>query len=202
MKELYKEYVISYFDRTLQAHGDRPAAVGLSPQGQQIRFEEILTIGDIKGKKILDYGCGKGDLYQFLKSKNIPVSYTGFDINRSLISFAEGKFPEADFRVFDIEEDRLNEDFDYIFLCGVFNLKVSGLDETIRKVLKMLFERCSTAVAFNALSAQCRKKDFELHYVDPQEILAFAKRELSPQAEIRQGRVPDDFTLFIWQPAE
>ncbi len=199
MEELYKEYVISYFDKTLSMHGDSPAAVGLSPQGQHLRFEELLTIGDIQGKKILDYGCGKGDLYQFLKSKNVPVSYTGFDINRSLISFAEGKFPEADFRVFDIVEDRLNEDFDYIFLCGVFNLKVSGLDETIRKVLKMLFERCSTALAFNALSAHSRKKDFELNYIDPQEILEFAKGELSPHAEIRQGRVPDDFKMFVYK---
>ncbi len=199
MEDIYKEYVISYFDRTLQAHGDRPASVGLSPQGQSLRFEELLAIGDISGKKVLDYGCGKGDLYQFFKDKNIPVSYTGFDINENLISFAGSKFPEADFRVFDIEEEVLIEDFDYIFLCGVFNLKVKGLDETIKNVLKMLFQRCNNALAFNALSADCTRKDFELHYADPQEMLEFAKNELSPHAVIRQGRVPDDFILFVYK---
>jgi hypothetical protein len=93
----------------------------------------------------------------------------------------------------------LKETFDYIFLCGVFNLKVNGIDETIKNVLKMLFEHCGTALAFSALSADCRKKDFELHYVDIQEIVKFAKTELSPNAVIRQGRVPDDFTLFIYK---
>jgi ubiquinone/menaquinone biosynthesis C-methylase UbiE len=61
MEELYKEYVISYFDKTLRTHGDSPAAVGLSPQGQTLRFEELIAIGDIRGKRVLDYGCGKGD---------------------------------------------------------------------------------------------------------------------------------------------
>jgi SAM-dependent methyltransferase len=199
MEELYKEYVISYFDKTLCMHGDRPAAVGFSPQGQQLRFEEFLAIGDISGTRVLDYGCGKGDLYQFLRTNNIEVSYTGLDINQNMISMARSKFPECDFRVFDIEEDTLKEDFDYIFLCGVFNLKIKGLEKTIKKVLKRLFKDCKVALAFNALSAHCSKKSFELHYLDPDKMLEFAKEELSPNALVRQGRVPDDFTMFVYK---
>lgn len=199
MEELYKEYVISFFDKTLKLYGDMPAGVGASQKGQELRFEGLLSIGDIRGKKILDYGCGKGDLCQFLKDKNIPVSYTGFDINSNLISLAESKFPEADFRIFDIEEERLNEDFDYIFLCGVFNLKVLGIDETVRNVLKMLFEHCNIALAFNALSDHCLNKDFQLHYVSPEEILQFISKELSPHAFIKEGGNADDFTLFVYK---
>lgn len=200
LEELYKEYVISFFDKTLQWHGDRPEGVGWSQKGQQLRFEELLSIDDdIRGKKVLDYGCGKGDLYQFLKDKNIPVSYTGFDINHNLISLAKSKFPEAEFRVFDIEEERLTEYFDYIFLCGVFNLKVAGIDETVRNVLKMLFERCNIVLAFNALSDHCLNKDFQLHYISPEEILQFALKELSPHAFIKEGAHSDDFTMFVYK---
>lgn len=199
MEELYKEYVISFFDKTLKLYGDMPAGVGASQKGQELRFEEIFSIGDISGKKVLDYGCGKGDLYQFLKDKNISVSYTGFDINNNLISLAKSKFPEAEFRVFDIEEEELKEDFDYIFLCGVFNLKVAGIDETIRNVLKMLFEHCNIALAFNALSNHSINKDFQLHYVSPEEILQFAFRELSPHAFLKAGGNADDFTMFVYK---
>ena len=200
MEELYKEYVISFFDKTLQLHGDRPEGVGWSQKGQQFRFEDLLSIdNDIRGKKVLDYGCGKGDLYQFLKDENIPVSYTGFDINQNLISMAGSKFPEAEFRVFDIEEESLNEDFDYIFLCGVFNLKVAGIDETIRNVLKKLFEHCNIALAFNALSGHCLNKDFQLHYVSPGEIQEFALEELSPYAFLKEGGNSDDFTMFVYK---
>lgn len=199
MEELYKEYVISFFDKTLQLHGDRPAAVGMSQKGQEFRFETFLNIdSDIIGKKVLDYGCGKGDLYQFFKDNDISVSYTGFDINQNLISFAGNKFPEADFRVFDIEEERLNEDFDYIFLCGIFNLKLAGIDETIKNVLKKLFERCNIAIAFNALSDKCLNKDFQLHYLSPEGIREFALKELSPHAFIKEGSF-DDFTMFVYK---
>jgi len=198
MDDLYKEYVISFFDKMLQMHGDRPEALRFSAKGQLIRYEALLEIGtEISGKRVLDYGCGKGDFYQFLKDKNIPVSYTGLDINENLIGIARRKFPECEFRAFDIEEDTLKEDFDYIFLCAVFNLQIEGLDETIRNVLKRLFDHCSTTLAFNALSAHDPNKDFQLHYVCPEDLREFALKNLSPYVLLKQGRIPYDFTVFI-----
>lgn len=202
MDDLSKEFVISYFDRTLQMHGDRPEAVGYSEKGQLLRFKSLLDIAaDISGQKVLDYGCGKGDFYQFLKMNNIPVSYTGFDINENLIHLANRKFPECRFQVFDIEKEALDEDFDYIFLCGVFNLRIEDLDETIRNVLKLLFARCRKALAFNALSAHDPVRDFALHYTDPDQLLEFAVRHLSPYVVLSQSNIPHDITLFVSRTA-
>jgi len=198
MEELYKEYVISFFNRTLQLHGDRPEALRYSAKGQRLRYEALLGIDtDIRGKKILDYGCGKGDFYQFLRDKNIPVSYTGFDINENLIGIAQRKYPECEFKLFDIEKDILKEDFDYIFLCAVFNLHIEGLDETMHHVLKRLFDHCRIALAVNALSVHDPHRDFQLHYVSPEDLLEFALTNLSPYAVLRQGRIPYDFTVFV-----
>jgi len=198
MDELHKEYVISYFDKNLRIHGDRPEALSYSAQGQRLRFEALLDMDtDMRGEKVLDYGCGKGDFYQFLKDKDIPVSYTGFDINENLVRIARRKFPECRFKVFDIERESLKEDFDYVFLCAVFNLNIEGLDETIRNVLKKLFDHCSKALVFNALSAHDPTKDFLLHYVYPEDLREFAIMNLSPHAVIKQGRIPYDFTLVV-----
>lgn len=198
MEELCKEYVISYFDRTLRAFGDRPEAVGWSASRQLTRYGNLLETGhDIRGKKVLDYGCGKGDFYGFLRSMDISVSYTGFDINENLIDLARSKYPECRFEIFDAERDTLTETFDFIFLCGVFNLKVEGLNNTIRNVLKSLFEHCESTLAFNGLSAHTPDKAYDLHYVSPEDMVEFARQNLSPHVVLRQGTIPHEFFIFI-----
>jgi SAM-dependent methyltransferase len=164
-----------------------------------LHYESLLDIGDIAGSKVLDYGCGKGDFYRFLKDRGIRTEYSGFDINNKLVEVAREKFAGIDFRVFDIEKDTLDEDFDYIFLCGVFNLNVQGLDNTIKKALLELFKHCRRALAFNALSAHNPKKDFELHYTSPGEMFTFATDSLSPFVSLRHDRIVYDFMLFIYR---
>ncbi|TAN38069.1 MAG: class I SAM-dependent methyltransferase [Nitrospirae bacterium] len=200
MDELSKEYLISFFDKTLQMHGDRPEALRWTLPGQILHYKCMLDIAEtIDGSKILDFGCGKGDFYGFLKEQGISVDYTGYDINANLISLAQTKHPGAQFSVFDISTDELTGDFDYIFLCGVFNLRLEGLDDLIRFTLKKLFAHCRTGLAYNALSSHNTHKDFELHYVAPEEMLAFALEELTPFVTVRQDRMIHDFTLFAYR---
>ncbi|MCL4457897.1 MAG: class I SAM-dependent methyltransferase [Nitrospirae bacterium] len=199
MDKLSKEYVISFFDKSLMLHGDTPEAVRWSPAGQISRYLAMLDIGDINGSKILDFGCGKGDFYQFLKDKNIKVEYHGYDINEKLIALAKQKFPDIDFRVFDIDIAALAEDFDYVFLCGVFNLQVHGIDEDIKSTLIKLFQRCRAGLAFNALSSHNPKKSFELHYTSPEDIFGFAVKNLSPYVSLRHDRMNYDFTMFVYK---
>jgi SAM-dependent methyltransferase len=199
MDELSKQYVISFFDTNLMLHGDRPEAVRWTAVGQRAHFRGMLDIGAIAGKKILDFGCGKGDLYQFLQERKVQVEYTGCDINGKLIAVAQNKYPGVDFRILDIDRAVLDEDFDFIFLCGVFNLRVEGLDEVIKDTLIKLFARCRIGLAFNALSTHNPKKDFELHYTSPEELFSFAVRNLSPYVSLRHDRMCYDFTLFIYR---
>jgi SAM-dependent methyltransferase len=199
MDELSKEYIIDFFDKNLLLHGDRPEAVRWTLSGQLMHYQAMLDIGDISNSKILDFGCGKGDFYQFLLERKIPVQYHGFDINKNLIEIAKRKFPDVDFRVFDIDVEELKEDFDYIFLCGVFNLKVEGIDQMIKNTLVRLFSHCRIALAFNALSTYEPKKDFELNYLSPEDLFSFVIKNLSPYISLRHDRIKYDFTLFIYK---
>ena len=200
MDELAREYVISFYDRTLRFFGDRPESLRWTPEGQRARYELMLDMAkEIEGRKILDFGCGKGDFYQFLKDKGIETHYTGFDINENLIALAGQKFPEARFEVFDIERDTMSGEFDYIFLCGVFNLKVQGIDELIQGTLKKLFPCCRIGLAFNGLSAHAPQKAVELHYTSPEALFGFALDNLSPFVVMRHDRIPYDFTMFVYR---
>ena len=199
MDELSKEYVISFFDTNLMLHGDRPESVRWTPMGQARHYQAMLDMGDISGSKILDFGCGKGDFLQFLKDRSIPVEYTGWDINEKLISLALTKHPGVDFRVFDLDRDIPDQDFDYIFLCGVFNLRLQDINLTIKNSLKKLFARCRVGLAFNALSDHSPGKDFELNYTSPEDIFSFAVKELSPFVSLRHDRIAYDYTLFVYR---
>jgi len=199
MDELSKEYIISFFNVNLSLHGDRPEAVRWTKPGQILHYQCLLDIGDINGKKILDFGCGKGDFYGFLKDQGIEVFYTGYDINEKLIKVARDKFPECRFDVFDIDIDSLSEEFDYIFLCGVFNLRVEGLEKTIENTITKLFSHCRIALAFNALSSYNQKKDFELYYSSPVSLLEFAIKNLSPYVAVRHDRMNYDFVMFVYK---
>lgn len=198
--DIEKEYLISFYETALRMFGDRPESLHWTVSGQIAHFEALLDIApDIEDRRILDFGCGKGDFCGFLKDRRIHVSYTGLDINEKLIALAREKHPESSFRVFDIEKDSLGEDFDYVFLCGVFNLKLQGIDEAIRYTLKKLFASCRMGLAFNALSFHNPKHDFELHYVSPEDIFSFAVRELSPFVALRHDRMLYDFTMFVYR---
>jgi SAM-dependent methyltransferase len=199
MDELAKEYVISFFDKNLRLHGDRPEAVRWSVQGQLMHYQNLLDIGAIDSTRILDFGCGKGDFLQYLCDCGFTADYTGYDINANLISLAQKKFPESRFRVFDIDSDALDEDFDYIFLCGVFNLRVSGLAETIHHALQKLFRHCRKGLAFNALSDLNPEQEPELYYTSPTDLFRFAVKNLSPYVSLRHDRMYYDFTMFVYR---
>jgi SAM-dependent methyltransferase len=196
-----KEYLISFYDRNLKLYGDRPEALRWTPGGQRARYGLMLEIAEsLDGKKILDYGCGKGDFYAFLKARGIRVDYTGMDINPRLIELAASKYPDCAFRVFDIEEEDFNDEaFDYVFLCGVFNNRVEGATETMMKVVSTLFKHTKVGLALNAISSHSPKRDVEINYVRPEDTLGFALKYLTPHVILRHDRVPHDFTMFLYK---
>lgn len=196
-----KKELLYFYNRHLRDFGDSPQAVRWTPEGQRLRYEILVKIaGDLSGKKVLDFGCGKGDLYGFIKEREISLQYCGIDINENLINLARNKYPEAEFMVVDIEEAEFDRIFDIIFVCGVFNLRIAGIEESMKNVLKKLFKLCREALHVNLLTYYIPRRNVELFYVKPEEILRFAITELSPSAILRHGIIKEDFFLSIYSP--
>jgi SAM-dependent methyltransferase len=202
MDSLAKEYLVSFYSKNLLLHGDRPEALRWSPVGQRIRYRILLEIvPDLNGKKVLDYGCGKGDLYGYAKEHGIDIDYTGLDINPELVKLAKEKHPDAAFGVADAEEAPLGERFDIVFICGVFNNRVQGVEESMLNVLSGLFEITGEALAINALSTHSGYKAVELNYTSPEELSLFVEENLTPHYMLRQDYLPGDFTMFLYKEA-
>ena len=198
MDSLGKKELLYFYNRQLKDFGDAPQAVRWTPEGQLRRYETLLKIaGDFSRKAILDFGCGKGDFYAFLKDKGITADYCGIDINEKLIELAGNKFPEAEFIATDIEESGFNREFDIIFVCGVFNLRIAGIEESMKNVLKKLFSLCREALHVNLLTYYIPQRTIELFYVKPEEILSFAITELSRSVTIRNEK--EDIFLSVYK---
>lgn len=197
MDPLGKKELIEFYNRHLKDFGDKPQAVRWTPEGQRRRYETLLAIaGDISGKTVLDFGCGKGDFCGFLKEKGVSTDYCGIDINDALISTAKIKYPEDEFIALDIDETAFNRTFDIVFVCGVFNLRIAGIKASMKTILKNLFPLCRRVLHANLLTYYVPQRNVELFYVKPEEILEFVIREISRSVTLKH--LEEDIFLSIY----
>ena len=71
-------------------------------------------LGDVKGRKILDAGCGDGRLCYELKKEKADI--VGIDFSERAISFAKAFNPDVKFMIGDIRKLKLAYKFDSIIL--------------------------------------------------------------------------------------
>ena len=198
MDPLGKKELLCFYDRHLKDFGDSPQAVRWTAEGQLRRYDALLQIsGDLAGKRVLDFGCGKGDFYGFMKEKGISLNYCGIDINENLIALAKRKYPEAEFISMDLEEAEIGRMFDVIFICGVFNLRVAGVEDSMKDVLRKLFRLCTGSLHMNLLTYYIPQRSVELFYVKPEEILRLAVSELSKSVTLRH--MGEDIFLSLYR---
>jgi len=198
MDPLGKKELLTFYNRHLKDFGDSPQAVRWTSGGQLRRYEMFLSVtGDLSGKRILDFGCGKGDFHGFLKERGCMPSYCGIDVNANLIALAKSKYPETEFLALDIDEDDFKRQFDVIVACGVFNLRIAGIGESSRHILKTLFELCREAMHVNFLVYDTPQRSVELFYVKPEEIRQFAVTELSPSVTLTYEK--EDIFLSVFR---
>ena len=187
--------VIEFYNKKLEEFKDGPKAVSWnSKASQELRFGVLCEIGSLKGKKILDFGCGLGDLCEFLKSYEI-LGYVGYDINFNMIKAAKKKYPKA---VFTSEIGKVFGEYDYILASGVFNLENADWEEDTYRIIKVLFDICKKGLGINFLSSLAENKDLICHYVDPVRMLEFV-RSLTPRFVLRHDYKVNDFTVYFYK---
>lgn len=83
----YHRHRIGQFQQgTVEALGWR------NMNSQQLRFQALVKVGNLNGAKILDIGCGYGDLKAFLDSHFSDFDYTGIDQMPEFIAEARKRY--------------------------------------------------------------------------------------------------------------
>ncbi len=200
-------WISEHYTKLVEKYGDTPTSSQWTDLAtQEKRMNILLEIGDIKSSKVLDFGCGTGHLLEVMKGKyEFNGEYVGYDISRKMIEIAREKHPLARFEHRNILEEGVPEDFDYIFISGVFNNRASDNWGMMTSILKCLFNNTRKAIAFNNLSTYVDYVTKALFHVDPERVFRFCKEELSPfvtlrhDYEVKPGVVPFEFSVYVYK---
>ena len=198
VKERSQEEVASFFRLHLQLHGPNWRGLGWQSQrSQRRRFAILSEVGPLANARVLDIGCGVGDLYNYLLRRRIPVSYTGFDILPEMVAHARKRYPEAQFEVRDVLQGLGPERFDYVLCSGAFNVNFGRNLLAVQEVLNELLRGCTRGVAINFLSTRARERDAILFNYDPETLFIYCQT-LTPHVQLLEGYLPNDFTLYLY----
>ena len=121
-----RKYISDFYSWRCSKDVNDPDVVGWTDKESQYgRFDEF-NQNIQNGDTVLDYGCGVGDFFGYLKEKEKDVQYFGVDIQPIMIDRSKKKYPDGKFKLC-LSINEINQKFDWIVASGVFTV---GLDHT------------------------------------------------------------------------
>ncbi|MGE0552366.1 MAG: trans-aconitate 2-methyltransferase [Gemmatimonadales bacterium] len=180
-------------------HGDDPMAAQTSAEGQAFRYQKLLQIGDLRGRSVLEVGCGVGTLYPLLKRQFPSARYTGVDVVPEMIDCAARKHSDARFRCVDLTESDLDESFDYVLMSMLFNNRTDGAEDFLRELTERAFAHATVGLGFNFLSRYVNFSDDAMAYHDPAQVLTHCVERLSPKVAMEHHYARCDVAVFVYR---
>lgn len=195
-----KGSILNYYTLLADEHGFNVQSLGWkSLESQRKRFKVLCEIGDLRGKRILDIGCGLADIYDYLISQGINLDYTGVDITLRMIELAKSKYPELKLEVLDILNlKNPSPIYDYLLASGIFNLKINKQEDFVYQMINRMFELCKCGIAFNIQSSYSDTFDKNEYYANPIQLLDYCFH-ITRWVVLRHEYMPHDFTIYMYR---
>ena len=201
-QEIIKQ-VANYYTDKLQQFGTTSKGVDWkSEESQYLRFQQLLKVIDTNHSfSVLDYGCGFGSMYAFMKEIFTDFHFSGFDISESMIQKAKELFNNENTSWF--AELPQNQTYDYVIASGIFNVKINHTETEWRAyVLDTLhhFNQLATkGFSFNILTSYSDKEYMrnDLHYANSLELFDYCKRKFSKYVALLHDYPLYEFTILV-----
>lgn len=204
-----KDLLAKYSNRLRQFNTPNEASGYANRYTQHFRFKILTEIADLYGRsplRILDYGCGTGELLDYLICQGFRGDYVGVDLNPDVIAYSKKRFkdkPKARFLVIRNARECRRHRPDFTFISGVFNDAVPNSESHLIRTVHELFTVSKQGLAFNALSRlQCQKKDRGFAYFDPARLLRDFLRRSTPFVTLRHDYRMGNFSMFLKKRGE
>ena len=201
-KPYQQQVVVDFFRLHVELFENDWRALGWQSRDTQFRrFAVLAQVGPLEHTRVLDVGCGLGDLYTYLQAQRLPIDYTGYDLLPEMVTRARRRHPRVRFEVRDVLQGLGEERFDYILSSGAFNVNFGDNLRAVQHVLRQLVAHCNRAVAINFIKwSTGASNDPIFHYYDARAMLAFGQT-LCPRVQLREDYLPNDFTLYLYPDA-
>jgi SAM-dependent methyltransferase len=182
-------------------HGPGPEALHYTPEGHQRRLDRLCDILPVAptALKVLDFGCGMGDLYPLLKGRrpDTVFDYHGIDLVPEFIAHARGAHAQAHFECGNALDGGIEGRFDYVFASGLFNKAVDpGL---LKKAIAWCFDHCDAGVAFDFISKNANYFVDDMLYYDPVDITSWLIAEVSPKFSLHHHFYGANVSVFVYR---
>ena len=176
-----------------------------SEEAQKLRFSALINNFDMQNSTLLDVGCGLGHLAEYIDNQNLKLYYTGVDIIPEMINRANNKtfkniIPQ--FMTIDFFKNSIEDDFDYIYTSGIFNLNLGNNEKFLEDAIKIFTLSARKGVCFNLLDESCREKyGNKYYYYNKNNILEKTNNILEKQNKKYNIKIVDeylsnDFSVF------
>jgi SAM-dependent methyltransferase len=194
--------IANYYQDLVQKYGHDPRACDYGrPQSQEIKFRVLSEAMPVKGRSVLDVGCGFADFHRFLRDRFGEVRYSGIDVCPAMVEEARRLDPHCEVKLANILDASIRERFDLVTANGIFYLLGDEAWSTMQEIVRRMYAVAEHAVAFNSLSSWAEDKDPGEFYADPAEVLQFC-RTLTPWVVLRHDYHPRDFTIYMYKTAK
>lgn len=196
------EKIRSRYEQRYLDFGYSPRTLDWDKGKQDLRFSVLTSQVDLRGKHILDIGCGFGDLNRKLSAlTNGDYSYLGVDLAPSLIDEASKRYGNERVRFIcgDIQTLELDE-FDYAIASGTFNIKFENGDNMlfIKNIILRVFERVRIGFAFDFLSDKVDFIKENTWHSSPEKILSLGYG-VSRNVMLLNQYMPFEFSMFVFK---
>jgi SAM-dependent methyltransferase len=183
----------------LQRLGPDVQALGWRDAEQQALRFDVLTgmLPDLAGARILDVGCGFGDLHEYLCARGIDAVYTGCDISADVLCVARARHAGLAFEERDIVDTPYPDgSFDYVCISGIFNHRITNNQAFMERTLSAAFRAARKGAAANMMTDHVDYREDHLYYFNPESVLAFC-RTLSRHVALRHDYPLYEFTVAV-----
>jgi SAM-dependent methyltransferase len=200
MKSHEKAALLKRYSDRLAQMGPTRDALGWNKPKHNLRYRVLLEYwlagSMVRPLRILDFGCGFGDLFGYARDRGVMLEYTGLDINEDLIRVARDRYPQSRFLCRDLFETDLDERFDVVLASGVHNFRLSNNQEFVERCFEVFDGLADFGFAANFLSNRVNFQNDDNFYFAPEDILSLAMR-YSPRVMLRHDYMPFEFTVFV-----
>lgn len=188
------------YQNALEAYGEGPKGLHWGDYFSMAkRFRYLVEDLDIKGRSILDAGCGMGDLLPYLHAKTDDFNYLGMDINANYIEIAKKRYHGHKFEVGNAFSDKLERRFDLVITSGVMNTRIKNWQKHRQSMIKNAFSLASEALAFNMAGRLGKAvEDTTIAYANAFDVLNFCA-QLTPKLIFKTHYLPDDFAVIMYK---
>ena len=194
-----RDRIAAYYDQLVDKYGySRRALDVLRKDSLLVRYQVLSEVLNLTGKRVLEVGCGFGDLGAFLKTRYKNLEYVGVDISLRMIEVGSQIHPDLDLRHKDILGWPPSDTFDVVLAQGLFYLLEDDAERKMHLLIRTMFNLAKEALAFCTLSTWASTlNDGEFH-ADPLKTTAFC-RQLTSRLVLRHDYLPNDFAVYLYR---